>query len=1002
MSSTFIEIDGYSYTINIVGTLTINNFRQIIDKDRIRSVILGSNVTGIADEVFESADRLTSIFIPSSVTSIGENVFSNANDLTSVTFGENSQLPTIGRRAFSGARSLTSITIPASVTSIGDFAFSGARDLTSITIPDNVTSIGDYAFYSATNLEYVTFGENSQLTSIGINAFAFSGVTTIFAYSNLITSQGWVVNNANTIGGRSGIIIADVLNLPQVENISINIFRNSQDNVIEFMSDSAFNVLNGTISFVIVSSSKNYDAGYNIQNNICYYTPEVNFSGTDSFQYYFIYNNGISSEIKNVSININGITLTNENKSIYSYITTDTNSNSVLNISKEVDIISAGLFDGTSYFKILNFDYKIENIQPSAFRSTKLIEIIFNNGVGIIGDSAFYFTNVEKITNINEIYYINQNSLSIPNDIQMVGGIFNGNYNFYSKNGSNILLPSNAFIYKNLQHLFIPPSLTTINMGAFRYSKIENLVLPINVNHIGYHAFYGNNIKNLFLPLNLNGYLRYGSFDIIVLENYYVYNNNTNLVYVGDIIELSYKIDYDPHVVATSQEFKLTDIIGNIMPRDLFIYSEYISSTQISFNAVEDTLTQFNLRNETNEIDSLITILQPPRGDFIFNDPNIIFTPELNSNINDGFIFEETYNNGEDIALGFVNINIIPQNDPPLSYDMNIFTNEDTPITFDLSFSDIDNILTELSYNIVTYPNNGTLVNVNKNSVLYTPQVNFVGDISFTFNVQDSQSTSNISVVNLTIFPVNDPPIVYDLYETIYENGAGLNKTLTYQDVDSYDPSMTFHIYEQPTNGVASLNNFNVNYLPNNDYYGSDSFKYYVMDGDLSSNIATIYVTILEEIIPPQAFDIKIETFENLEVAIQLNNKYLQGNVDDLTMIFIENPKYGDFTKISPLQNYIYRPNLYSNGIDTIEYYLVAPNGSQSQNATININILKIQYANCKYCPPKVIFERNNNTYFNASHKIHMAQRNIRNVGKGCNTYVGINPSIIVPPKNIF
>ena len=31
-----------------------------------------------------------------------------------------------------------------------------------------------------------------------------------------------------------------------------------------------------------------------------------------------------------------------------------------------------------------------------------------------------------------------------------------------------------------------------------------------------------------------------------------------------------------------------------------------------------------------------------------------------------------------------------------------------------------------------------------------------------------------------------------------------------------------------------------------------------------------------------------------------------------------------------------------------------------------------------------------------------MAQRNIRNVGKGCNTYVGINPSIIVPPKNIF
>ncbi len=790
---------------------------------------------------------------------------------------------------------------------------------------------------------------------------------------------------------------------PQIEDISINIFRNSQENAIEFMSTSVFNALNGTISFVIENSSINYDVGYNIQNNICYYSPEKNFSGTDSFQYYYIHN-GVSSEIKNVSIDINGIRLTNENKNIYSYITYDSYSNRILNISKEVDIISPGLFLKNINFEILKFDYKIDNIQAAAFRSTNLVEIIFNNGVGTIGDSAFYFTNVEKITNINKIYYINQYNLNIPNDITTIGGIFNGNYNFYTNNNSNILLPSSAFMYKNLQHLFIPPSITTINLGAFRYSKIENLVLPISVNYIGYHAFYGNNIKNLFLPLSLNGYLLYGSFEITILENYYVYNNNTRKVYIGDIIELSYKTDYEPHVVATTQEVNITDIIGNVMPTDLFIYSEYISSRLIQINAIEDTITEFNLRNETNEIDSSINIIQPPRGDYIFNDPNIIFTPELNSNNNDGFIFEEIYNNGEDITSVSVNINIIPVNDTPVSYDMNIFTNEDTPITFDLSFNDIDNILTDLSCNILTYPKYGTLVSTNKISVLYTPELNFIGDISFIFNVQDSQSTSNNSIVNLTILSVNDPPIVYDLSETIYENTAGFNKTLTYQDVDSYDPSMTFHIYEQPTNGVVSLNNANVNYLPNNDYYGSDSFKYYVTDGNSSSNIATIYVTILEiiiPIIPPQAFDIKVETFENLEVEIKLNNKYEQGNVDDLTMIFIRNPKYGDFTKISP-QNFIYRPNRDSNGIDTIEYYLVAPNGSQSQNATININILKIQYANCKYCPPKVIFERNNNTYFNASHKIHMAQRNIRNVGKGCNTYVGINPTIIVPPKNKF
>ena len=57
---------------------------------------------------------------------------------------------------------------------------------------------------------------------------------------------------------------------PQIEDISINIIRNSQENPIEFMSSSVFNAINGTISFEIVNSRQNFEDGYNIQNNICY------------------------------------------------------------------------------------------------------------------------------------------------------------------------------------------------------------------------------------------------------------------------------------------------------------------------------------------------------------------------------------------------------------------------------------------------------------------------------------------------------------------------------------------------------------------------------------------------------------------------------------------------------------------------------------------------------------------------------------------------------------
>lgn len=48
---------------------------------------------------------------------------SDCYNITSVTFGENSQLTSIGDGAFNWCESLESITIPASVTSIGEWAF---------------------------------------------------------------------------------------------------------------------------------------------------------------------------------------------------------------------------------------------------------------------------------------------------------------------------------------------------------------------------------------------------------------------------------------------------------------------------------------------------------------------------------------------------------------------------------------------------------------------------------------------------------------------------------------------------------------------------------------------------------------------------------------------------------------------------------------------------------------------------------------------------------------
>ena len=96
----------------------------------LTSIEIPSGVRRIGEYTFYNCSSLTSIEIPASVTSIGEYTFYNCSSLTSVTFGENSQLTSIGYRALYFCRSLTSIEIPSSVTSIGDQAFEYCSSLT--------------------------------------------------------------------------------------------------------------------------------------------------------------------------------------------------------------------------------------------------------------------------------------------------------------------------------------------------------------------------------------------------------------------------------------------------------------------------------------------------------------------------------------------------------------------------------------------------------------------------------------------------------------------------------------------------------------------------------------------------------------------------------------------------------------------------------------------------------------------------------------------------------
>ena len=101
-------------------------------------------------------------------------------------------------------------------------------------------------------------------------------------------------------------------------------------------------------------------------------------------------------------------------------------------------------------------------------------------------------------------------------------------------------------------------------------------------------------------------------------------------------------------------------------------------------------------------------------------------------------------------------------NGAPVADDQNVTTDEDTDLAITLTASDPEN--DPLSFSVVNGPSNGSLSGTEPN-LTYTPDPNFSGSDSFTFEANDGQADSNIATISITVDPVNDAPVaVIDSY----------------------------------------------------------------------------------------------------------------------------------------------------------------------------------------------------------------------------------------------
>jgi len=165
-----------------------------------------------------------------------------------------------------------------------------------------------------------------------------------------------------------------------------------------------------------------------------------------------------------------------------------------------------------------------------------------------------------------------------------------------------------------------------------------------------------------------------------------------------------------------------------------------------------------------------------------------------------------------------------------------------------------------LTATALTQPTNGTLALAGDGSFTYTPNLNFNGSDSFTYQACISGggacSPLPATIVSLTVTPVNDAPVAVDdgSPSTPIPIAAGATTPTTIAVLaNDYDPdgptvlTLTGVANLSVQQGAVAINAAGtaIEYTPPAGYTGSDSFQYVILDPENApSNVATVYLMV--------------------------------------------------------------------------------------------------------------------------------------------------------------
>ena len=382
------------------------------------------------------------------------------------------------------------------------------------------------------------------------------------------------------------------------------------------------------------------------------------------------------------------------------------------------------------------------------------------------------------------------------NPIGRSGAPFRGNYN-----GQGFSVDS-LYINRPLEN----------NQGFFGYAyqcTIENLGMTnVNINgryNVGGLIGYHNNsiVNNCFSTGSIIGYYYVGGLVgrtyKSTINNSYSKGSTNGYNYVAGLVACNWTNSAINNCYSTgaveAQSSTYGGLVANNSSSEINNSFWDMESSGQSYSAGGNGKTTVEMKTESTFTDA--------GWDF-----DVIW--DMDGTTNDGYAFFQDY--------------VVP-NTAPIVENMAVTTTEDVAIEIILTGADIEG--DAITFSVVSAPTNGAFTDN-----IYTPNINWFGEDSFTYQAFDGELYSEEATVIITVTGANDAPVIASISEQTMNEDESLDVVLSASDVDG--DVLTYAVQTDTSAVPVTVSNDTLTLTPVANWNGNANITVIVSDGSLT------------------------------------------------------------------------------------------------------------------------------------------------------------------------